>query len=366
MAAERERTLAGDPALAPALKHLRGAADKALKHEPYTVTEKKRPSPTGDLHDYISLAPYFWPNPNTPDGLPYVRHDGRHNPETKDYDAPNFGAMSSHSYDLALAYYLTGNEAYAEHAALFLRTWFLDSATKMNPNFDHAQLVKGVNNGRGTGVLEADRLLGVVDAVGLLRGCKAWTPEDQKGMESWFREFVRWMHESKGGKTEAAAKNNHGTWFDVQLVTYLLFIGDQSEARQILEDAKAKRIAAQIQPDGTLPLELARTNSLSYSVFDLTAFANLADLGRQEGVDLWGYKSDDGRSIRAALDYLLPYLTGEKTWEHEQIGKFSPANAIEPLRRAAAAYHEAKYAQAVEKLRGTDDSVKYDELRLPL
>jgi hypothetical protein len=174
------------------------------------------------------------------------------------------------------------------------------------------------------------------------------------------------MKESKRGQDESAAKNNHGTWFDVQFVTYLLFIGDESGAKHVLEEAKTRRIAAQIQPDGTLPLELARTNSLGYSVFDLTAFTILADLGRQGGVDLWNYQTTDGRSIRAAADYLLPYLTGEKTWDRSQISKFNGSNAIDPFRRVSGSFHDAKYTQLIDKLQESSSSFEYDELRTPL
>lgn len=363
MAAQRARTLRKDPASVPGLAQLLAEAEKDRAGGPYSVTQKKHPSPTGDPHDYISLAPYFWPNPDTKDGLPYVRHDGQRNPEVREYDASNFSTMSSHAYTLALAYYLTGNEAYADHAALLLRTWFVDPATRMNPNLEHAQLVKGVNNGRGTGVLEADRLLNVVDAVGLIHDSKAWTAKDDQDLGSWFRDFVKWMRESKNGRAEAAAKNNHGVWYDVQLVTYLRFIGDDAEARQIVEKAKTRRIAAQIQPDGRMPLELGRTNSLGYTVFNIQAMTQLADLGVPLGVDLWNFKTDDGRGIRAAIDYVLPYVIGEKKWEGEQISKFSDANLLDPLRRAAIAYHDPKYVGAIKKLGGENVLA---EIRHPL
>ena len=109
------------------------------------------------------------------------------------------------------------------------------------------------------------------------------------------------MRESSNGKAEAAATNNHGTWYDVQATTYMLFVGDEAVARQVVEAAKAKRIAAQIQPDGQMPRELGRTKSWGYSCFNLKALAQLADLGRRVDVDLWTYSSPDGRSIRTAL-----------------------------------------------------------------
>jgi hypothetical protein len=40
---------------------------------------------------------------------------------------------------------------------------------------------------------------------------------DQKALEGWFREYLKWLRESKNGKEEEEkAGNNHGTWYDAQ------------------------------------------------------------------------------------------------------------------------------------------------------
>ena len=39
------------------------------------VDGKKLVAPSGDKHDYISVGTYWWPNPDTSDGLPYIRRD---------------------------------------------------------------------------------------------------------------------------------------------------------------------------------------------------------------------------------------------------------------------------------------------------
>lgn len=365
LAGIRSRALAHDARTDAAVQRLLAQAGKDMTGGPYAVTQKKHPAPGGDPHDYVSLAPYFWPNPDTPDHLPYVRHDGRRNPEIREYDASRFGAMSGHAYTLSLAYYLTGHEPYARRSALLLRTWFLDPATCMNPNLEHAQLVKGLNDGRGTGIIESDRLLDVVDAVGLLRDSPAWTASDQKGMEDWFRRYIDWMVHSRQGKQERAATNNHGTWYDVQLVTYCLFIGDETQARQVAEEARTRRIAAQIEPDGSMPRELTRTNALGYSVYNLEALTELADLGERLDVDLWNYKTADGRSLRPAIDFLLPYVTGRRKWARQQITAFKESSMFIPLRRAARAYHDPNYQQTSNTLKGADPSASLDAMRYP-
>ena len=332
-----------DAALAPALARLRREADKALTEGPFTVTAKTRVPPSGDKHDYLTLAPYWWPDPTKPDGLPYIRRDGETNPESKrDTDNPALNAMASAVETLALAYYFTGEAKYAERAALLLRVWFIEKATRMNPNYEYAQAVLGRNDGRGAGLIDARRLIQVVDAAGLLAGSKAWTPTDQQALQDWFRAFVKWMQSSANGKEEAAARNNHGTWYAADLAAFALFIGDEALARTTVEGVKA-RIGWQVEPDGRQPLEIARTRGVSYSLFNLQALLMVAAIGEKVGVDLWNYQTKDGRGVRRALEFLAPFAFGEKEWPHQQIIKWSPEEYFGLLRQTAGKVQDPQF-----------------------
>src|SRR5215475_7674700 len=181
------RSHLNDAATSPLMEALLHDADNALKAGPFSVTRKGRVPPGGDKHDYLSLAPYWWPDPKGKDGLPYIRRDGETNPDSKrDTDAPAIAAMSGAVETLAVAYYFTGEERYAERASLLIRAWFLDSATKMNPNLRYAQAVPGHNDGRGAGLIESRHFIKVVDAAGLLGGSRAWTDIDGLALAAWF------------------------------------------------------------------------------------------------------------------------------------------------------------------------------------
>jgi Alginate lyase len=355
--ATRERINTGDQTLAPALDKLDREAQQLAHASAPSVATKQVTPPSGDKHDYMSQAPYFWPDPSKPNGLPYIRRDGERNPEiNKISDHQSMDQMVAGVETLALAYYLKGEEAYAAHARRMLLAWFLDPATRMNPNLEYAQGIPGINTGRGIGLIETRGLARVVDAVGLLAGSKAWTEADQRGVEEWFSRFLKWMLESRNGRDEAASKNNHGTFYDVQIVSYALFTGNQGLAVRVLQEARQKRIAVQVEPDGRQPLELVRTRSWSYSIMNLDGLMQLALLGRQAGVDLWNFQSSDGRGIRKALDFLVPVALGERKWGHQQLGELQPKALIPSLRRASIEYREAQYAAALSRLAAVNPS----------
>jgi hypothetical protein len=356
LAAVKRRLAAGDAMIAAAVAELRKRADEELKTEPLTIVNKPQAPPSGDKHDYVSMAPYFWPDPSKPDGVPYIRRDGRVNPERNKYDRPLLGKMSHAVGTLGLAYYLTDDERYAAHAANLMRVWFLDPATRMNPNLNYAQFIRGVNDGRGIGIIDSVSLLSVVDGIGMIQRSRVWSDADHAGVTAWFRDYLKWLRTSKNGKEEAAAANNHGSWYDVQVATFALFVGeDEAGVRKFLEESKIKRIARQIEPDGRQPLELKRTKAFDYSQTNLRALFALATLGDRVGVDLWRYEMPDGRGIRKALDWLIPFATGEKKWEHEQITGLRGASLAMLLRRAAVAYRDEHYERLVEKLTARPD-----------
>jgi hypothetical protein len=327
-----------DPAIAPAYAAALKRADTALAGPTYTVVDKTRTPPSGDKHDYISMGPYWWPDPAKPNGEPYVRRDGEFNPErsTNAFDVSDLDAMSSAVEALSLAYYLTDDPRYATKAAELLRVWFLDPATRMNPNTKYAQGVPGRSTGRAEGVLDTYRLLKVIEGVGLLAPSKALSDADQKGLERWFADYTTWMRTDPNGREEQAAANNHGIWFDYQLAGFSLFARQDAVARQVVAEAGARRIAAQVDPNGSLPLELKRTRALHYSYFALEALVGTAQFGRCVGLDLWRYQSADGRGLRAAFDFLGPYVGREASFPYPELKPEDASSEALPLFTAAA------------------------------
>ncbi|MET9683429.1 alginate lyase family protein [Streptomyces coeruleorubidus] len=316
----------GDPRLRRAVEVLRGRADRWLDQGPWTVVDKPRPAPSGDLHDYLSQAPYWWPTktpaPDNPWGCPYVQRDGERNPEVDSgTDRQDVEKTFDSAYDLSLAWYYTGDARYAEKAGQVLRTWFLDPATRMNPNLNHAQFIPCKYDGRAIGIIDfSQSYTSVLDALALLEsGAPGWTAKDRRGMARWNSAFLDWLRNSDFGKQEAAATNNHGTFYDLLLAGLAYATGDRDLARRTVLDARHKRIAPQIAADGSQPQELTRTRSWHYSTFTLVAHARLAAIGRNAGVDLWAHQGPEKESLFKAVGYLLPAATGAAAWPHPEL-----------------------------------------------
>jgi len=312
-----------DPKLLPSYKKMLSVADEALAvKELYTVMEKKQIPPSGDMHDYMTIAIYFWPDPKKPDGLPYIRRDGEINPETKDYkDKANIGLMIKSVESLSLAYYFSEDEKYAEKAVAQIKAWFLDPATKMNPNLNFAQAIKGKNDGRGIGLIESREFVLVIDAIGLLQHSKYWTSKEQAGMEDWFKAYLEWFSKSKNGIEEMNAKNNHGIWYDAQKLGFALFTKNNKAAKATIESVK-ERLESQMDETGFFPLEMERTISLHYEAFILEPLFWIAQMGSFLNEDLWNYETPKGKSIKKGFEVLVPYLANEKDWIGQQIKPF--------------------------------------------
>lgn len=331
LAINKKKIQSGDKQLMPALEKLIKTADQLLEQPVYTVMEKKQTPPSGDRHDYMSLALYYWPDPSKSDGLPYIRKDGQINPEVNDFkDKANIGEMCKMVEQLSLAYYFTEDSKYAQKTIDQLKAWFLNKDTRMNPNFNFAQAIKGKNDGRGIGIIESRNFINVVDATGIIQSSKLWTKTDQVGMEEWFGDFLKWLMTSKNGIEEYQTKNNHGIWYDAQKLSFALFTHKDEIAQSTLKSIKS-RLEDQMDTTGFFPAEMERTISLHYSAFIMEPLFMIANMSATMGDNLWVYSSPSGRSLKKAFNTLMPYLSKEKEWTWQQIKTFDYSGNASPL-----------------------------------
>jgi hypothetical protein len=352
LAGKRNKVRSKDPALMPAYEELLQYADKLLDYAPVSVMQKAAFPPSGDKHDYMSIAPYFWPDSSKPNGLPYINRDGVVNPEVRQYtDKLNMPIVCENIYLLSLAYYFSNEEKYAKHASKLAEVWFLDSATRMNPNLNYGQAVKGVVDGRAEGLIDSRFFIWAIDGIRLLQTSKYWTAGNQTLLKQWFSSFLTWMQTSKIGQKEMNARNNHGVWYDAQDLAMALFVDSLNLANKIVLRA-AGRLDQQMDTSGLFALELTRTTSLHYSVFILNAFIVVAQLSEQTRTNLWTTETASGKSLKKAVQTILPYITGEKPWRWPQIHGFNYYNAVPILVADMSRFQCSSCTEALKNIEG--------------
>ncbi|KAG0209019.1 hypothetical protein BGX28_000203 [Mortierella sp. GBA30] len=328
-------------------------ADLALKSTAvYSVTLKNQTAPSNDIHDYLSLSKYYWPNEKTKDGLPYIRRDGFVNPEIETVmDYRLLRTMIREVHMMGMAYHFTGDKAYADKCAMRLKEWFLDEATYMNPNINYGSLQKGKKLGARTGVLDMFTIFRVFDALHYLKQEPSWPQDLIPDLQAWFTRYVKWLETSVLAKVEREGNNNHGTYFDVQIIGIYLFLGRVEDARVVAQSAVTNRIDVQITAKGEQPEELERKTSWYYSVFNLQALMTLARWGDDLGVDMWFHEGPQGQSIKKAIDFMLPYAMSDgEGWPVNNIKGFPVGDYLKCLQIAWNIYGDEKYLDAINYL----------------
>lgn len=348
----KEKIEKKDSFVMPAYEELLKKAEKALIINRISVVDKKMLPSSKDRHDYMSFGPYWWPNPDTRDGYPYIKKDGKVNPEMKaDSDSPRLQKLAINTEILALAYYYTSDIRYAKHVAKLVKMWFLDEETKMNPHLRYGQAIPGQLEDKLTslGILESRQILRVLDAVTLIEDSNCLSNNEIKELREWIEEFTNWLYNDDFCYQEKHRPNNHGTYYDYQVAGYFIYLNENEKAEEILKAAQYTRLASHIGSKGQNFHELERTRPLHYSIFDLEALIGLAVYGdRYENINFWTFDINK-TSLKNAIDYIIKYKNNPDMWlvKNEKVSFDSFAKT---LIIATNKYNTDEYKKEIEKL----------------
>ncbi len=294
----------------PRVIHL---ADSFLMMKPVTVTSFTCPRSAGGIHDYYSEATYWWPDPKDSNG-PYIRKDGQNNPANFDFHRQAISDFSWAVGTLTSAYLLTGKAVYAEAAVKHLKAWFVNPETIMNPNMLYAQAIKGVNTGRGIGIIDAIPFIEVTKSAIILENSPFLKGNDSETIHKWFYTFMMWLNMHQYGIDEMNAKNNHGTWWHAQVAAYARFVDDKTILAKCRIHYEDILLPTQMAQDGSLPLEIERTKPYSYSLFCLDGLATLTWLLTDNEFNGWNFTLPDGRGMQKGVDYIKTYVMDKSKW----------------------------------------------------
>ncbi len=295
------------------------------------------------------------------------------NKDYKKYDVGPIEVMSTSTAKLGLAYFFSGDERYAKKAVEFVYTWCLDPDTYMTPHFNYGRinmetLNENVKKGDAAGIIFGYTLVNMVAGISLVQDSKAYTPDFHKGLTKWISDMYTWMDTSTLGKAERRAKNNHGCAYDESQLAYALFIGNKEAAKAIVDSFPSRRIFPQVEPDGRMPKETARTRGYSYSWYNIHHYLTMCDMAMEVNPKLY-WENKDGRSISSAIKFLANYLgkTKEDWKPYQQVEDWDGTQITGAWHtyRAAGFEPQGPFMEAFERVKAKyptrikDDNVNY-------
>ena len=356
-----------DPFVMPAYQTLISKAEKALSMGRLSVVDKSLTPPSQDKHDYMSLGPYFWPNPKTKDGYPYIRRDGKVNPNALiDSDSPRLVRLANALETLALAYYYTNNTKYAQRAVEMIQIWFINDTTKMNPHLKYAQGIPGTVPGRALGILDGRHFVRILDSITLIENSNLLSSKDLEVIKQWVKDYQNWLLNGEYAYDESHRPNNHGTFYDYQVVGYALYLEQPKKAKELLTNAQYIRLGSHIGSKGQNFHELERTRPLHYSLFDLEAMIGLALYSdHYDDVNFWTFTINQ-TSLKKAIDYVVKYKNNRDMWlvENENVNFM---DLTPTLLVAAQKYQTDEYNKEILKLwRSKQDDISFMKWNIDL
>ncbi|KAJ6552268.1 chondroitin AC/alginate lyase [Mycena vulgaris] len=309
-------------------------ANEMNSYGPWSVTNKPVLAPSGDKHDYMSWAPYQWPDCShagnttvlTPEQMwktcAYVFRDGQVNPDrTTINDFQSFFNLSDAVLynSLASTFQNQSSSIYSQNAVKFIKAWFLDADTSMNPNLNYAQMNRGPTgqNGAYTGVLDLRGFAKIASGILILRNHSSpdWTADIDSQMAAWCKKYIDWLQTSPSGKQAGDAKNNHGTFYVNQLAALKLLVNDTAGATTLGRAYFGGLFKSQIASNGDQPMEATRSRPFHYRNFNIAGMITNARLLKYADPTSndWNTTSN-GATIQTAVDFLMttnPSATSE-------------------------------------------------------
>lgn len=288
-------------------------ASWALEQQPVTVTAVIASRSAGGIHDFYSEGDYWWPDPEDPEG-PYIRRDGMTNPDNFVAHREAMIRFSQIIGALASAYRITGDTMYVNHAFKHLRAWFIEPETFMNPSLEYAQAIKGRETGRGIGIIDTIHLMEVAQGTLVMQDAPGVDKVQVDRIKNWFTRYQQWLTTHPYGKAEMNWKNNHGTSWAMQVASFARLTESEEMLNFCRKRYKEVLLPNQMAEDGSFPLEMERTKSYGYSLFNLDAMTTLVHILSDSTHDLWNYQTPDGKSIKKGIKFMVPYVVEKEAW----------------------------------------------------
>jgi hypothetical protein len=264
-------------------------------------------------------------------------------------------------YALAIVYRINVDEKYLRKAIIYLLAWATLNHSKGDP-------------------IDDTSLEQAIESYDLLKSFISL--KDKKIIEKWLKQIAEAELESLAKKAKMESTINNWNSHRLKIMGLIAYAINDIDLQSFVISGIQKQIAINLYADGS-GIDFKLRDALHYHVYNLEPLLRLSILlKRATNSDYYNYVSATNSSIRKSVEWLLPYLTGEKThaeFVHSTVafdaarGKnneadyipgslFKPVNGIKTL--TLAAYFNSNFSDTVKLI--TNSTVTFSSWQLVL
>ncbi len=264
-------------------------------------------------------------------------------------DHPAAITMSDSVRTLGLAYAFTDasqqaqRAAYADKAIDFIRTWTLDSVTRMRPTPPGKTIDNYVT------------MPSMFYGADLISDYGGWDPGEKTAFYDWTRTMANYFVANGEGN------NNFSNWRYLTIASAGALLNDTAMF-DFAESEFKRLLPIQVQNQyssvaGRMNYEVGRDDGLHYSLFAINAMIQTAEILYNRGVNVYDYVDPNtGSSLKLALDFITPYALNPETWGNTsettgltQLTPIAQRNSMALFELAYSYYQDPAYLAVVNR-----------------
>ncbi|MFC3561602.1 alginate lyase family protein [Pedobacter jamesrossensis] len=198
-------------------------------------------------------------------------------------------------FALALEYKINGDKNYLNKSVEFLKAWAKTNQPNGDP-IDDTNLDKAIE---GFDLIKSDLM-----------------DNDRLLISDWLNRTALAEINSKRMNRNVGTGINNWNAHRLKIVGEIGYALNNQEFKNWTTDRFKKHIEVNLNADGT-SLDFKERDAMHYHIYDLEPMLKLALLiKRARGENFYTYESPKGASIKKSVDWLIPYIEGEK--QHEE------------------------------------------------
>lgn len=195
-------------------------------------------------------------------------------------------------YALALAYKYDSNKTYLDKATEYLLAWAKTNVATGDP-------------------INETKLEDMVTGYDLVRNDVQLA--NRVIIDQWLQSIADAEVNSASAKPGKSTAINNWNSHRIKMITLIAYTLHDHKYDDLIITELEKQLAVNLNPDGTTH-DLEQRDAFHYHIYDLEPLLSTCiAIYRNTGKNYFIYQTPNGASIKKSVDYMVPFMTGEKT-----------------------------------------------------